>query len=354
VSVPVGGEPSLLVNRCADFSAGSHERELVAIAARQSSLDLAWLNEGVVVRRELDERTRELWLEALENTRGVNRAAWLEEITALSEPWSEWPEWVADTAPSTARGGTKTIHGVVLSPGLRQPDGAPTYWVSHEHVSGVVEIAGTIAEDFPQTGLWPLVWTSADDPRHYLDEPASVSDIDAADPDGLLRAGWSDYVRHHHIDSINDPGPPSLPPSPPAQRVDRRGSMTDLGTVAVVDARLMVVACSRPADAIALIGGVGSPVPGAIISAVLRSWEQRFGAVPVAIEPGHFWLAVPMPPYERDRAHDVAAEYCAFCPLPDDPTIEALVSLLMSAEQLPPDALDLRLRRHLWPVGWYR
>jgi Domain of unknown function (DUF4253) len=78
-------------------------------------------------------------------------------------------------------------------------------------------------------------------------------------------------------------------------------------------ARLMPVPCNRPADAIAVIGGVATETDGTEISATLRSWEDRFHAVAVTVEPSMVTLSVDAPPIDHDQALRLAADHWAFC-----------------------------------------
>jgi hypothetical protein len=52
---------------------------------------------------------------------------------------------------------------------------------------------------------------------------------------------------------------------------------------------------------------------------VLRSWEERFGAVLVAMTFSTLVLAVAHPPRSQADAERVAAEHFAFCPDQHDP-----------------------------------
>jgi Domain of unknown function (DUF4253) len=77
----------------------------------------------------------------------------------------------------------------------------------------------------------------------------------------------------------------------------------------------LVKAC-RPADVPAATGWFGmcnswdDPVA---VSAVLRSWEDRFGAVLVRMNRATLELAVAAPPWERSECQAIAAEHYAFC-----------------------------------------
>ena len=60
------------------------------------------------------------------------------------------------------------------------------------------------------------------------------------------------------------------------------------------------------------------------VSAVLRSWEDRFGAVLVRMHLSVLELAVPAPPWTVDDCMGVAAEHFAFTCDDDSPTPKTL------------------------------
>ena len=55
------------------------------------------------------------------------------------------------------------------------------------------------------------------------------------------------------------------------------------------------------------------------ISAVLRSWEERFGAVLAVMTESTLLLSVAYPPTTFREAEQVATEHFAFCPDQHDP-----------------------------------
>jgi len=80
---------------------------------------------------------------------------------------------------------------------------------------------------------------------------------------------------------------------------------------------LAVVPVARPADVVAAIGWQGAANLGedvAALSAVLRSWADRFGATLVGIDAGTLWLSVAAPPRTDEQCLRIAAEHFAFCP----------------------------------------
>ena len=81
-------------------------------------------------------------------------------------------------------------------------------------------------------------------------------------------------------------------------------------------ARIGLVPAARPADVLALVGyngtvnGFGTPE---LLSAVLRSWEDRFGAVLVEVGFDHIRLLARRPPRTLLDAQAVAAELWPMC-----------------------------------------
>jgi hypothetical protein len=81
--------------------------------------------------------------------------------------------------------------------------------------------------------------------------------------------------------------------------------------------RLGLVPVGRGADVPAAIGWSGAinHLPDAgVLSAVLRSWEDRFGARLLALETDRLHLSVAAPPRTTAEALAVAAEHFALCP----------------------------------------
>ncbi|GAA4783855.1 DUF4253 domain-containing protein [Actinomycetospora chlora] len=116
----------------------------------------------------------------------------------------------------------------------------------------------------------------------------------------------------------------------------------DLASLAVVDAE-------RPADVPAALGWCGVinyPHQDLVgLSAVLRSWEERFGATLVWIGGFTLVLVVADPPRTREESERVAAEHFAFCPDQIDPQD--------GREPYSPRSYAREIRRaRLWKFWW--
>lgn len=109
--------------------------------------------------------------------------------------------------------------------------------------------------------------------------------------------------------------------------------------------RLGLVHTSRPANALAVsgrIGGVSSAAELAATAAVLRSWEERFGATLITLGPRLLELSVAAPPRTRERSVAVAAEHHAF---------RAGTAAVDPPGGLPEHAENL-LGTRVWRFGW--
>lgn len=89
-------------------------------------------------------------------------------------------------------------------------------------------------------------------------------------------------------------------------------------------ARIALVPAPGSADSIGLSGW--SPTdndaytPGAL-SAVLRTWQERFGARVIGVGSGTLWLSVAAPPTTIEQAVRVTVEHFCFCPEVEPPTL---------------------------------
>ena len=161
-----------------------------------------------------------------------------------------------------------------------------------------------------------------DDRRPWDDgelEPVAESVVDALDPAMLLAKGWADSLVPWGTTRGSAPGTVrrAVPWScRPAATHRRPLSVPAAGSDPLAAARLGLVRCQRPADAVAVAGWLGAiNVTGpAEVAAVLRSWEERFGAVLAGLGFDTLTLLVPHPPVDERQAAPIAAEIAALCP----------------------------------------
>jgi hypothetical protein len=169
------------------------------------------------------------------------------------------------------------------------------------------------------SGLWPLLLTplSRDPARPWVEGellPDDMSDPAEHDPADLLSSWWA------HAAEGNGAWP-GLAPAADGADLAEADATADREAAALLASRrpwrLGLVAAGRGADAPTVAGWDG-PVnhagDTAHISAVLRSWEDRFGARVVGLGFDELFLSVAAPPATADDALRVAAEHAAFCP----------------------------------------
>ncbi|MCP2339847.1 DUF4253 domain-containing protein [Actinomadura rupiterrae] len=193
---------------------------------------------------------------------------------------------------------------------LVAPEGEPVLWVSEQKPEDAVRIWRRLYADRARTGLYPLLLESlrGDDERPWLAgelKPRPTSEIDGIDVEKQLREWWS----------LPRPGwsglaPPSLPHANPDDTVAEIVLDTDFyGAV-----RIGLVPAARGADALTAMGWTGAcnNAETPPISAVLRSWEDRFGAHLVAVGFDTITLAIAAPPTTAEQAEALAIEHEAF------------------------------------------
>src|SRR5262249_60396920 len=118
------------------------------------------------------------------------------------------------------------------------------------------------------------------------------------------RPGWTATRR-----PVSSQFPGLAPPGDTALRPDQLNRPLDsLGA-----ARIGLVPASRSADVLPLIGWTPSDQSDALpIAAVVRSWEERFGARLLEIGFAEIRLLVHRPPRSLDAAQRVAPHHWAF------------------------------------------
>lgn len=182
------------------------------------------------------------------------------------------------------------------------------------------------ARQFPATGLWPVCDNGGLHPDRGWDRSAASYDSPYSDPyavpsDAFSAVNLAD--RRHYYDFPDDPGyfrrimqesgipevdgilaAPSVLPDEPLN-----GLVVPEGLE-----RLTLVACRRPADAPLILDfGVANDdaTPG-LFTGVLRSWETRFGLVPVRLTSDWTLFQVLAPPTDPLEIERLSAEVFSF------------------------------------------
>lgn len=195
-----------------------------------------------------------------------------------------------------------------------------------------------ICAEHARTGLWPLLLDSRDpDDSEFRPwasgelSPERMSSPRAHDPAELLAQWWGEYTVTGEDDDMLPPGERAAVTAPFGQRwpglAPARAAGPDPDKEAAEYAEffaslrphvhLGLVPAASGADALTAVGWDGPANydnDTAKFSAVLRTWEQRFGARVVAVGFDTLHLSIATPPTEPQHALLVAAEHFAFCP----------------------------------------
>jgi hypothetical protein len=210
--------------------------------------------------------------------------------------------------------------------------GAPVAWITGQDVPGAGLAWAALSDAQPETGLVPVLLSGLDGQpgrpwdREEFAEPSDVSDLDALDVTACLQDLWDDLSDGEDPEADEEfrgylqeklgPFWRRFPGLAPAQ--DRPLGRTALADVlgALPDARIGLVPAGRPADVLPLIGweGVASWHATALpVAAVLRSWEDRFGARLLEVGFDGIRVLAGRPPRSIEAARHVAAEHVVFC-----------------------------------------
>ncbi|WP_158607824.1 DUF4253 domain-containing protein [Nocardia panacis] len=203
-------------------------------------------------------------------------------------------------------------------------EGRAVLWVCDRRQLRLGELWSRLYDQRAGTGLYPLLLETPT-PYDEDEQPDAqswhnanlgytpVEKIDALDPYEVLRELWPSESESVYAEI-------------PSQWLHLAPEDTDVGPAARELARSLgfgtlrligLVPTTSGADALTLCGWHG-PLnltdSTEAISAVVRSWEQRFGAQVVMIGLDTLHLSVAAPPTSHAQALEIAAEHLAFCP----------------------------------------
>ncbi|MFE0026076.1 DUF4253 domain-containing protein [Amycolatopsis sp. NPDC059021] len=196
-------------------------------------------------------------------------------------------------------------------------------WVSDTPLTRPERYLGCVAE-FERSGLWPVLIPHdqrfAANGEDWIDDRGRLAPaqhrVASADPEAVLARWWDGSCCDGACLRPFGARFPGL-----ARRTARKSDpLAEAGNTGSVLAargqhRLGLVQTERPADIPALLGWTGmikSTDQVAELSAVLRSWEDRFGATLIVLGFDSLELSVAAPPRTQARALTVAAEHRAF------------------------------------------
>lgn len=207
----------------------------------------------------------------------------------------------------------------------------PVAWITREPVPEAGLVWKALSDAWPQTGLVPFLlghlpnepsrpW----DTEEFWDDPVGVGEIDRMRAEAQLESLWHSKTHDYRGNPLEDPyidaelAPfsrqfPGLAPATDAELTGEQvtGILDSLGP-----RRLGLAPAQRPADVPPLIAwqaGNRYFRDAAPVAAVLRSWEDRFGATLLAIGFDEISLLAARPPRTIGHAQRIAGEHWAFC-----------------------------------------
>ncbi|MGK5552927.1 DUF4253 domain-containing protein [Actinomadura kijaniata] len=200
--------------------------------------------------------------------------------------------------------------------------GRPVLWVSDEPLEDAGGLWADLYGRREKTGLYPLLLDGlyGEPTRPWHDGelghvPAGAIDVLAAD--GVLRRFWDAVTENEHAAPLSDPWPGLADPGIGVSDPDDVAVELAEGLGIGVGRFLGLAPAGRGADTLSLVGWHG-PLNHTNhtqeISAIVRSWEDRFGARVVKVGFDTLDLSVAAPPRTPEHARRVAAEHLAFCP----------------------------------------
>jgi hypothetical protein len=224
--------------------------------------------------------------------------------------------------------------GPVTLPAGKLIDGYPgtgyVAWATVDPVPDSGRVWAALSELHPRTGLIPILLDGHDgNTGRPLDlfKPEDPREADRVDVRALLENLWRDWVSWPEEDDPESmerrwpftpewPGlaPPESTPLTPAgrqQALDVVLPRIRLAHRETPEARIGLVAAGRPADVLPVTGWGGLVNRGQSLlplTAVLRSWEDRFGARLIDVGYADLRLFVERPPRTLEAAQRLAAE----------------------------------------------
>jgi hypothetical protein len=241
--------------------------------------------------------------------------------------------------------------GRLVAPG---GGGPPAYWLSDGPPDA--ELVAVLRAGSAASGLQPLLvggLSGPGDPRPWAAGevyPRRMSPPGGHDAEALLARWWRNAAPEEDdtilapFDAtwpgLAAPGEPAGDPNRAPGDPEEAGSDPDevAGDLAAAllgeRRRLVLVAAGSGADALAVAGWSGPTNHTADtgqVAAVLRTWQDRFGARVVGAGFDNLQVSVAAPPVTAEHALRVAVEHFAFCP---DLVHQGTGSLTEYAEEL--------------------
>ncbi|MCX4693249.1 DUF4253 domain-containing protein [Streptomyces sp. NBC_01408] len=249
-----------------------------------------------------------------------------------TEPKPYHPLSVLADDPRGRRLGLELPPGSLVDRPGRRPGRTPLLWISDGPVGPGVLAAYRNLPALAAAGLQAVLLQDRSGLETWWDDrdlaPERMSDPDDHHVEPVLREFWGAVVPDPEegaegaelIAPFGRDWPGLAAAGTPAR--DPEAAAGELADELILQGvlkspRLALVPAGRGADVLAAMGWCG-PLNHendvALVSAVLRSWEERFGARVLALGFDELHVSVAAPPRTTAEALPVAAEHFAFCP----------------------------------------
>jgi hypothetical protein len=200
-------------------------------------------------------------------------------------------------------------------------------WVTDRAAHSAGPVWARLAEEAATTGLQPFLLSGLDgDTARPWDSaefsaPQDASGIDRVGVARLVEEWWdcpteAEYEADEELRAMFAPFGPRFPGLAPAVEEDLDPQLMRRALFQYTrSARIGLVPASRPADVLPRLGwdGACNSRTSLEIAAVLRSWEDRYGARLLEVGFAAIRLLVSRPPQTLEAAQRIAAEHFAFC-----------------------------------------
>ncbi|MFF3977907.1 DUF4253 domain-containing protein [Streptomyces sp. NPDC001828] len=225
---------------------------------------------------------------------------------------------LANPLPRLTDDPTGKALGLDLPPGrVIGPAAGPLLWYADDPATP--EDWARLAPARRAAGLHPVLLGGQAELAEWELAPEEMSYPGDHDAEDVLEEFWAAYAEGELGLGAEDwPGLAEAPE--PRADPDRRAAEVAAAATSeghLKGARAALVPARRSADVPAALGWHGSANHEndvARLCAVLRSWEDRFGARVVGLSPDRLTVSVATPPTDGDEALVLAAEHFAFCP----------------------------------------
>lgn len=245
------------------------------------------------------------------------------------------------TSADVPEDGELLIGSVSLPTGrqIRSNDGRgePVAWATTEPVPDAGRVWAALSEAHAQSGLVPFLLAGiGDGPERPWDtqefrDADDLTELDHLDAAELLREEWlrqtteyddydeedEEYGDEEFARSIAEDVAPfsrrQFPGIAQAEEQQLDADQFDWVLSGLGLARVGLVPAGRPADVLPMLGWNQAFVTAVPYAAVLRSWEDRFGARLLRVGLAEISVLAQRPPRAPESAQHLAAEHWAFC-----------------------------------------